>query len=100
MRHDVGLALVAAGVLVVALACVGALLVRDRYDRLHLLSPTSSLGGPLIGVGLTVELGVGFTSIEILFIVLVLFVSGSVVSAATGRLLAQNAGDVSNEPRA
>jgi len=93
----VGLGLVALGVLVVALACVGALFVRDRYDRLHLLSPTTSLGGPLIGVGLTVELGLGFTSIEVLFIVALLLVSGSVVSSATGRLLAQNAGDVGGE---
>lgn len=99
MIHDLALAFVGAGVAVLVLAATGALAIgADELKRLHFLTPTTSVAGPLICVGLCLDDGWGITSGETVLIVGLLFVSGPVLSAATGRLIAQNRGKVGSEP--
>lgn len=93
----IGEAFVFAGCLVLAFACTGAVLVRSLYVRLHFLTPVTSLGGPLIGLGLAIDQGFSLTSGLDLLIVGLLAATGPILESATGRVAAQRDGRVSNE---
>jgi multicomponent Na+:H+ antiporter subunit G len=96
--HFIALGFVIAGTAVAVAAALGALTAwRDRYVRLHYVTPVTSVAGPLIGVGLSIENGWGLTTGEILLIVALLFVSGPIAASATGRLFAQSDGTVETE---
>ena len=98
MGHDIALGFVTAGVVVAVLSALGAVAAgRDHYLRLHYVTPITSLAGPLVGVGLTIENGWGITSGQILLVVGLLAVSGPVAGAATGHLFAQSDGTVRSE---
>lgn len=91
MTHAFGLALVAAGCGVIVLAAIGAAVMPgDVFNRLHFVAPVTSVGSPLVAIGLCVDNGQGFTIAEVLFIATLLFVSGPVLESATGRVAAQN----------
>lgn len=91
MRHAVGLALTAIGCAVIVLAAVGAArMPGDVFNRLHFLAPVTSVGTPLVAIGLSIDNGQGFTIAEVLFIATLVFVSGPVLESATGRVAAQN----------
>lgn len=93
MAHDVALALVGLGTAVIVAAAVGAVAARgDELTRVHFLSPVTSLGAPIAGAGACVAQGWGLPSAEIVLVLVLLFVSGPVLSAATGRLIAQEDG--------
>jgi multicomponent Na+:H+ antiporter subunit G len=96
--HGLMLALYAVGLAVVVLAPLAALTVREVYNRLHFVTPMTSLGAPLIGVALAIQNGWGLTTAQELFIVGVLAVTGPVLAAATGRLAAQHDGLIRREP--
>jgi multisubunit Na+/H+ antiporter MnhG subunit len=89
--------LVFAGCLVVVFACTGAVLARSLYVRLHYLTPVTSLAGPLIGLGLAVDAGWGLTAGLEALIVALLAATGPILESATGRVVAQREGRVSNE---
>lgn len=97
MTHDLSVALVAAGTAVIVASCLGALMVKDVYHRLHLTTPVTSLGGPLVAIGLSVANGAGFTTASILLPTFLLFFAGPVLSAAIARSLAQRDGKISTE---
>ena len=84
----VGAVAVGAGCLVVVACAVAAVLVRGVYRRLHLLSPVTSLGGPLIGLGLVLANGVSLTSGTVLLVVGLLALTGPVLVTAVGRVAA------------
>ena len=88
-------ALVAAGVAVMVASAVALFAFPRVQDRVHLATPVTSLGLPLVGLGLAVADGWGLTTAEVLFTVFLVAVSGPVVSAAVGRLVAQREGLVS-----
>lgn len=93
MGHDVALALVGLGTALIVASAVGALVAGpDELTRVHFLSPITSLGAPIAGAGVCVAEGWGLTSAEIILILFVLFVSGPVLTAATGRVIAQQDG--------
>lgn len=99
MTHIVALVLVAVGCAVIVLASVGAVLMPGgTFNRLHFVTPVTSMGAPLVAVGLSVESGKPFTIAEMLFIALLLFVSGPVVESATGRLAGIERGLVQKRP--
>lgn len=77
------------GVAVVVAAALSAVWLHGVFTRLHYLSPVTSVGGPLIGLGLAIENGWGLTTGIILFTVSVLAISGPVIEAAAGRVMAQ-----------
>ena len=98
MSHDIGLALTALGTSVIVLSVVSAVTMSgDVFNRLHLVTPVTSLGGPLVAVGLCVESGQPWVMAEVAFIALMLFVSGPVLESATGRVAAQQRGIVTEE---
>jgi multicomponent Na+:H+ antiporter subunit G len=85
--------LVGAGVLVAVASAIGALVVRDVLDRLHFLSPVTSLAAPLVGAGMAVENGWSLASAGTVFTVFLLALSGPVLGSATGRLVTQRQED-------
>jgi len=98
MRHDIGLALTAVGCAVIAFGVLSAVAVRGgMFNRLHLVTSVTSLGAPLVAVGLCVESGQPWVMAEVAFIALMLFVSGPVLESATGRVAAQQRGIVTEE---
>lgn len=93
MGHEIALALVALGTAVIVAASLGALRAGpSELVRVHYLTPITSLGAPLVGAGVCVAEGWGLTSGEIILILGLLFVTGPVLGAATGRLIAQHDG--------
>ena len=94
---DLVLALYVAGLAVVVLSSLGAVAMRRIYGQLHLLSPMTSLGAPLIGLALAIQNGWGLTTGEIVLIAALLAVTGPVLAAATGRLAAQRGGLLEKE---
>lgn len=97
MRHDIALVLLVAGVAVLVMSCLGVLLVAGAYEKLHFAAPASSLGGLLVGVALAVQVATFTSAVKDLFTVLVLAVTGPVVTTATAR--AVRARDQRNETR-
>jgi multicomponent Na+:H+ antiporter subunit G len=98
VTHLVALVLVALGSAVVVLSAVGAAVVPGgALVRVHFLTPVTSLGLPLVAVGLCVESGQPFTIAELLFIALLIGVSGPVLGSATGRAAAQEQGRLPEE---
>lgn len=98
MGHDIALALVALGTAVIVAAALGVLAVgSDELTKLHFLTPVTSLGAPLVGAGVCVAQGWGLTSGQIVVILVLLFVSGPVMGAATGRLIAEQDGLLETE---
>jgi multicomponent Na+:H+ antiporter subunit G len=96
--HAVAVILVVAGTVVIAAACLAALVTPDKYTRLHYATPITSFGGPLIAVGLSVDSGPNLTTASILLPTALLFFSGPILSAAIGRMLAQREKRISPEP--
>jgi len=93
MAHEIALALVVAGTVVVVIAALGAVVVPgDVFTRLHFVTPVTSLGGPLVGAGLCVESGQPWAIAEVAVITLLLFVSGPVLEASAARAAAQDRG--------
>lgn len=97
MPHVIGLALIAVGTAVAVVATATAVAARDVFDRLHLVTPLTSLSAPLVAAGVCVQSGQPWVIAEVLVIVMLLFVSGPVLESATGRVAAQRAGRVSEE---
>jgi multisubunit Na+/H+ antiporter MnhG subunit len=84
--------LVALGVTVVVLSALSTSLLPSLFPRLHLLTPVTSLGGPLVGAGLAVVNGWTLTTATVLLTVALLALTGPVLGAATGRVAAQQEG--------
>lgn len=82
--------LLAAGVLVVLVSAAGLLAGGALLDRLHYLTPVSSVGVPLVVAALAVAQGhPGRTTAKLAVIGLLLVAGGPVVSMATGRAAAR-----------
>ena len=98
MAHDAALATVSLGVAIAVTSVVGALFAgSDHYNRLHFVTPITSVAGPVIAAGLCIQTGWGITAGTILLVVGLLFVAGPVTAAATGRMMAQADGKVDSE---
>lgn len=78
-------------------ASLAALVARDSYTRLHLATPMTSLGGPLIAAGLSIANGPGLTTASIALPTGLLFIAGPMLSSAIARMLAQRDGKVPAE---
>lgn len=95
--RDAALALVVAGTVVVVASALGATVAKGTYHRLHFTTPITSLGGPLIAIGLSVQSGANLTTASILFPVALLFFASPVLSAAIARTVASLEGRVKRE---
>jgi multicomponent Na+:H+ antiporter subunit G len=86
------------GIAGVAVGCLGLLMARDTYLRLHYLGPASSLGTPLIIAALVVDEGLSFSAVKLILIGVLLIGSGAVTVAAFGRAAAQRQRLVDTDP--
>ncbi|MGW5720199.1 monovalent cation/H(+) antiporter subunit G [Amycolatopsis sp. NPDC003865] len=89
--------LVFAGVAVVVVAALVMLRARTLLNRLHLLAPVTTLGAPLVGVGLALDSGWNLGSGAILLTVLLLAVTGPVLQSAAGRVEARRRGAIEED---
>lgn len=94
----VEIVLLAMGIAGVVAGCVGLLLVRDTYLRLHYLGPASSLGSPLLIAALVIHEGLSFSAAKLVLIGVLLLGSGAVTVAAFGRAVARRQGLVDTDP--
>lgn len=85
MQHAVVVVLLALGVLVELISCVGVLVMRQFYDRLHYVGPASTLGAFLIGAALVVQNGLKQQGVKSIMVVLLLVTISPVLTHATAR---------------
>ncbi|HWC44256.1 MAG TPA: monovalent cation/H(+) antiporter subunit G [Actinomycetota bacterium] len=78
-------ALLALGIAVTWLSCLGVLLMRDPYDRLHYTAPAAALAPVLIAAAVVVEEGLSAAGIKAVLIALVLVGTNPVLGHATAR---------------
>ncbi|MGB6161659.1 MAG: monovalent cation/H(+) antiporter subunit G [Pseudonocardiaceae bacterium] len=93
----VEIVLLAAGIAGVALGCLGLLVAREAFLRLHFLGPASSVGAPLVIAALVVREGLSSSAVKLVLIGVLLIGSGAVTVAAFGRAAAQRAGLVETD---
>lgn len=77
--------LLAIAVLTALASCIGMLVMRDPYQRLHYLSPAASISPILIMVAVVLQEGLKQAGIKAILIAAVMFVMNAVLSHATAR---------------
>ena len=77
--------LLALGVLVVAMSCMGVLVMPTVYARLHYVGPAATLGVALIVAAVVVEEGLSPQGMKAILTGLVLGATSPVVTHATAR---------------
>jgi monovalent cation/proton antiporter MnhG/PhaG subunit len=77
--------LLALGVAVTWLSCLGVLLMRDPYDRLHYTAPASALAPVLIAAAVVVTEGLSAAGVKALLVAFVLVATNPVLGHATAR---------------
>lgn len=87
--QSVAWTVVFAGIAVVSLSAIAAAALPQVFNRLHLLTVTTSVGAPLIGVGLMILRGWTEASAMIAAIIALVVLSAPVISAATAQLAAR-----------
>lgn len=93
-----GWTLVTAGVVLVVAAAVLTVSAPGAFARLHLLTVVTSLGAPLVGLGVTALDGGGLAGGQTLLIVAVLALTGPVLGSAIARATAQREGRIRRDP--
>jgi len=79
------LALLALGVGVTLLSCLGVLVMRDAYDRLHYTAPAGVLAPPAIAAAVVLEERLSAAGIKAVLVALVLVATNPVLGHATAR---------------
>jgi multicomponent Na+:H+ antiporter subunit G len=74
-----------AGVGVAAASGVALVVLRTRTDRIHALTPLTSIAAPLVTLAVAVDLGWQRTTVKVLLIGLLTVVGGAVLASATGQ---------------
>jgi multisubunit Na+/H+ antiporter MnhG subunit len=86
MRDVVTWVLVGAGVAVQVFACLGVLLVRDAFDRLHYVG-ASAIGVVLVCAGVIVDAGPSLIGLKALLTAAFLLLTGPVLAHVTARAI-------------
>ncbi|MDP9234213.1 MAG: monovalent cation/H(+) antiporter subunit G [Actinomycetota bacterium] len=73
------------GVAVELMCCIGVLVMRQFYNRLHYLGPASTLGAFLIGAALVVQNALKQQGVKSILVVVLLVTVGPVLTHATAR---------------
>ncbi|MFF7983188.1 cation:proton antiporter [Streptomyces sp. NPDC007901] len=90
VRHVCALVLLAAGTGVLLLSAVGLVALPGPFQRLHALTPASTVGVPLVALAMAVETGPGRAALKLLVIAVVVALGGAVTAMAIGRATAQH----------
>ena len=78
--------LVALGVALCWLSCVGGAIVRDDLDRIHFLTPLTTLAVPVIAVAVLIQASpLSIPGAKAILITLALFCSGPILNHAIAR---------------
>jgi multicomponent Na+:H+ antiporter subunit G len=86
--HDIVISmLLAFGVGIELLCCLGLWAMRRTFDRLHYVGPAVVLGTPALVVAVVIEEGFSSAGAKAVVIAVVLLLSGSVVTHATARAI-------------
>ena len=83
-RHIISDVFLWLGVAVILIACLGVLVLRDVYDRLHFSSPTS-LGALCIAVAVLVKDSFSTVGDKAILVAVFLIVTAPIVTHATAR---------------
>jgi multicomponent Na+:H+ antiporter subunit G len=75
--------LLAAGVTVELLCCLGLLVMRNAFDRLHYLGPAATLGPVFIGAAVLVRHSSAQACLKVVLIVALLMIINPVLTHAT-----------------
>jgi monovalent cation/proton antiporter MnhG/PhaG subunit len=78
-------ALLVVGVGVTLAACVGVLVMRDAYDRLHYTAPATTIAPLAIAAAIVLEERLSAAGIKALLVALALLVTNPVLTHATAR---------------
>jgi monovalent cation/proton antiporter MnhG/PhaG subunit len=78
-------ALLTLGVAVELVCCVGVLVMRDAYDKLHYTAPATTVGALAIALAVVVQESLSQAGIKALLIFLALLVTNPVLTHATAR---------------
>ncbi|MFI2200345.1 cation:proton antiporter [Streptomyces sp. NPDC020192] len=89
-RHVCALVLLVAGTGVLLLSAVGLVALPRPYQRLHALSPATTVGLPLVALALAVETGPGRAAVKLLLVAVIVAIGGAVTAMAIGRATAQH----------
>jgi multicomponent Na+:H+ antiporter subunit G len=87
VRSAIAITLLAGGVAVELLCCVGLVAARNVFDRLHFLGPASTVGPVLIAAAILVEESFTQAGVKSLVVALLLLLTSPVLSHATARAL-------------
>ena len=79
--------LVTVGVAVELACCVGVVVMRDVYDKLHFTGPATILGPLALAAAIVVQEGLSQAGIKALLVAALLLVANPVLTHATGRAL-------------
>lgn len=85
MRDGVAIALLAAGLCVVLVSCVAMAAMRDPLDRLHLVTPASTLGVAAVCAAVVVHEGLDASGTSAVLLAAVVVAANPLVSHATAR---------------
>ena len=78
-------ALLVVGVGVTLASCVGVLVMRNAYDRLHFTAPATTIAPLAIAAAIVVEESLSAAGIKALLVALALLVTNPVLTHATAR---------------
>jgi len=79
--------LIVVGVAVELGCCVGVLVMRDAYDKLHYTGPAAILGPVAFAAAIVVQEGVSQAGVKAVLVAVLLIVANPVLTHATGRAL-------------
>jgi multicomponent Na+:H+ antiporter subunit G len=85
VQRAVVIFLLTSGVVVELMSCVGVLVMRHFYDRLHYVGPASTLGAFLIGAALVVQNALNQQGVKSILVVVLLVTISPVLTHATAR---------------
>ncbi|MFD8810892.1 cation:proton antiporter [Streptomyces sp. NPDC059627] len=91
VRHVCALVLLVTGTEVLLLSAVGLVALPGPFQRLHALTPASTVGTPLVALAMAVETGPGRAAGKLLITAVIVALGGAVTAMAIGRATAQHA---------
>jgi len=78
-------ALLVVGVSIELACCIGVLVMRSLYDKLHYTAPATTIGSLAIAAAIVVEESFGQAGIKAILVFLVMLVTNPVLTHATAR---------------
>lgn len=85
VSYVVVVVLLALGVLIQLICCIGVFVMRGAYPKLHYMGPASTLGIVFIAAAVVVNDGFSQAAVKAVLLAIVLVVSSPVISHATAR---------------